>query len=363
MMSQSGPQRYISDNEAYDVLPTFAEELGVKRVLFLHGEKSLAAAAPYLPDLSKSFDVTDVPFGGECSYDEIDRIKAIAKENDVQMVIGLGGGKVLDTAKSATTGTHLYLVLMPTLASNCAPWSALSVHYKENGEHIDHQIYKETANLMLLNPKVILNSPINYFVAGIADTLAKFYESELIFDNLKPEEFTVALMMSRQNAINCKEVLLRDGLGAIEDMKNGELTHRWRNVAETIIVTAGTVGGWGDEYGRATGAHSVHDALTLYPQTGNLLHGEKVGYGILVLLMMEDKLDSFNELLPMFREMGVPTNFAELNLPDFSDEDIDALATEATTEEKMIHFMPMEVSAQLVKVAMLKMEVVAKQTA
>lgn len=358
MISQSGPQRYISDAKAYDQLPNFISELGVTKVLFLHGTKSLAAAKPYLPDFGTNVAVEDVLFNGECSYEEIDRVANIAAQKGTEMVIALGGGKVLDTAKSVTTGTHMYLVLMPTLASNCAPWSALSVHYKENGEHINHEIYKETANLMLLNPEVILNSPIDYFVAGIADTLAKFYESELIFEDLPEEQFTIALTISRQMANNCRDVLLRDSIQAVEDMKAGRMTHTWRNVAETIIVMAGTVGGWGDSYARSTGAHSVHDALTLFPQTSHLLHGAKVGYGILVQLVIENHYDHIKELLPLYRTLGVPTNFHELNLDGISDEDIEKIAYEATTKEKTMNLIPLPITAQTVKDAMMKLETI-----
>ncbi|GAX00092.1 iron-containing alcohol dehydrogenase family protein [Secundilactobacillus mixtipabuli] len=358
MISQSGPQRYISDNKAYDELPGFMAKLKVRTVLFLHGEKSLAAAQPYLPEWPDDVKVVDVPFGGECSFEEIDRVSQIADENNVDMVIGLGGGKVLDTSKSVTTGTHRYLVLIPTLASNCSPWSAISVHYKETGEHINHNIYLETANLMLLNPKVILNSPIEYFVAGIGDTLAKFYESELIFQQLPEDQYTVALTISRQMANNCKEVLLKNSIGAVEDMKAGRLTPRWRQIAETITVMAGTVGGWGDDYGRASGAHAIHDALTIFPATAPHLHGAKVAYGILVLLAIEGKTDNIRDLLPFYHELGLPTNLEDLNLGDIPDSDIEKIATAAADPSTQMHFVPTKepVTAEVVKDAILTVE-------
>lgn len=361
MISQSGPQRYISDNNAYDQLPGYLASLGVTRVLFLHGTKSLAAAQPYLPDFGKNIEVTDVLFGGECSYEEIDRVTEIAEAKKVQLIVALGGGKVLDTAKSVTTGTHIYLVLIPTLASNCAPWSALSVHYKANGEHIDHKIYNETANLMLLNPEVILNSPIDYFVAGIADTLAKFYESELIFEQLPADQYTVALKISREMANSCRQVLLEEAIPAVEDMKQGKLTHTWRNVAETIIVTAGTVGGWGDEYARSTGAHSVHDALTLFPETVHLLHGSKVGYGILVQLAIEEHFDEIKSLLPFYRALGIPTNLSDLGLADIDDAGLNKIAEASADESTTMHLIPLDIDANTVKKAILSLESVTQK--
>ncbi|WP_288530791.1 iron-containing alcohol dehydrogenase family protein [uncultured Secundilactobacillus sp.] len=365
MISQSGPQRYISDNEAYDQLPGFMADLKVKTVLFLHGQKSLAAAQPYLPAWPADVEVVDVPFGGECSYEEIARVRVIADENDVDMVIGLGGGKVLDTAKSVTTGTHRYLVLIPTLASNCSPWSAISVHYKESGEHVDHEIYLETANLMLLDPKVILNSPIEYFVAGIGDTLAKFYESELIFKQLPEDQYTVALTISQQMANNCKDVLLKNAIGAVEDMKAGKLTPRWRQVAETVTVTAGTVGGWGDDYGRASGAHAIHDALTIFPETALHLHGAKVAYGILVLLAIENQEDAIKDLLPFYRALGLPTNLADVDLGHASEADIKKVAEAAADPSTQMHFVPTEkpVTPAVVQAAITTVECVSAKVA
>ncbi|MFT8424242.1 MAG: iron-containing alcohol dehydrogenase family protein [Liquorilactobacillus sp.] len=362
MISQGGPQRYISDTEAYQELPLFIQDLQVKRILFLHGSKSLAVANPFLPSFGDNIEVIDILFSGECTYDEIKRVQEIAFLHKVQMVVALGGGKVLDTAKSVTTGTLMYLVLIPTLASNCAPWSALSVHYKGNGEHFDHKVYKETANLMLLNPEVIMNSPVKYFVAGIADTLAKFYESQLIFEKLPEEEYTVALEISQQMALKCKETLLKQAIPAVEDMKAGRLSHIWRNVAETIIVTAGTVGGWGDAFARSTGAHAVHDALTLFPQTIDLLHGEKVGYGILVQLAIEKRFTEIKKLMPFYRKLGIPTNFSDLNLANLSETDINKIAEASADKGTTMTLIPLPIDALRVKQAMLQLEKITRET-
>ena len=39
-------------------------------------------------------------FNGECSRPEIERLLAITKEVKADVIIGIGGGKTLDTAKS-----------------------------------------------------------------------------------------------------------------------------------------------------------------------------------------------------------------------------------------------------------------------
>src|SRR4029079_13238925 len=68
-------------------------------------------------------------FGGECSLAEIERIKQVAKQKKSQVVIGAGGGKVLDAARAAAADLNLPVVNCPTAASSDAPCSALSVIY------------------------------------------------------------------------------------------------------------------------------------------------------------------------------------------------------------------------------------------
>lgn len=40
------------------------------------------------------------PFGGECSQNEIDRLRIVADKAQCGAVLGIGGGKTLDTAKA-----------------------------------------------------------------------------------------------------------------------------------------------------------------------------------------------------------------------------------------------------------------------
>src|SRR5262245_31167806 len=73
------------------------------------------------------------PFGGECSLAEIERVKDTARRHQAQVIIGAGGGKVLDTARAVAADLDLPVVNCPTVASSDAPCSALSVLYTEAG--------------------------------------------------------------------------------------------------------------------------------------------------------------------------------------------------------------------------------------
>ncbi|SFG79851.1 iron-containing alcohol dehydrogenase family protein [Sporolactobacillus nakayamae] len=344
VVSRVGPQQYSSEEGAYDYLPEFLEALSATRILILHGIKSWQKAAPYFPDLAQAgFDVFDMTFGGECSHKEIARVIEEIHRSRIDLVIGIGGGKVIDTAKAAAVKSGgIQLVILPTMASNCAAWSALSVLYKDNGISIGHELYPRQSSLVLIEPRVILDSPLDYFIAGIADTLAKWYESDSLLTHVGTNH--LSLLYARESAKICRDIPLNHGAQAVEDMKQGVLSDAWQLVMETNIIAGGLVGGFGDAYGRATAAHSIHDALTYFPETVHLLHGVKVAYGIMVQLALEKKWDEIHRLLPFYRRLKLPASLQDLHLNKRSEEDIRQLAAYAVSPDKTIHLLPFKVT-------------------
>lgn len=356
LVSRIGPQQYISEKGAYDYLIEFLKSRSVSCVLFLHGTRSLSKAAPYLPDLDQAgIKTVDLSFGGECSYKEINHVVQEINLHDADLVIGLGGGKVIDTAKAAAflSGSRP-LVIMPTMASNCAAWSALSVLYEDNGVSIGHRIFPNQSNLVLVEPRVILDSPIDYFIAGIADTLAKWYESDSLLTQV--EQNHLSILYARESAKRCRDIPMNNAIQAVEDMKKGTLSDAWQLVMETNIMAGGLVGGFGDQYGRATAAHSVHDALTLFPETVHLLHGAKVAYGIMVQLALEKKWEEIRHLQPFYRKLDLPVNLHDLRLDHKTEQEIRKLAAYSVTPDKTIHLLPFEVTAESVFDAIKQLE-------
>ena len=116
-------------------------------------------------------------FNGECCRKEIDRLGHELQAHGCRGVIGVGGGKTLDTAKAVAHYQQLPVVLIPTIASTDAPTSALSVLYTEQGEFAEYLIYPRNPDMVVMDSAIIAKAPVRLLVAGMGDALSTYFEA------------------------------------------------------------------------------------------------------------------------------------------------------------------------------------------
>lgn len=352
-----GPQFYRYSEGALDLIPELFEEFDVKRVMVIHGTVSWDKAQPYLTALSNHSSVVHYEsYSGECSYNEGNRIATLVKEHNIDFIVGVGGGKLADVVLYASHLANVQFGVVPTLASNCAAWTPLSVMYKDNGlaegktEHVKRQ-----AAFLLMEPRLLIDAPVEYFIAGVADTMAKWYESDMI---LKQEEFSKEPfpMMARHAARMCKEVILEESTKAIEDMQNGLVTPEFIHVSEVIVAVAGLVGGLGDKFARNTAAHALHDAISAYlPEVHRFLHGEKVAYGIFYQLALEGKWSVIDDLIPFYQQLNLPMSLTQMGVYPMSEDTLSDVIGLVHSKQK-VHLLPMEINEGVLTKALIDLE-------
>lgn len=331
------PSEYILREGILQELESKLLERGFHKVLFVHGKKSWEAAMSFLPVFNQ-VEYEEYPYHGECSLLEIEELSKLVNNRFYDAIIGVGGGKVLDLVKAVSHITHTHSVLVPTLASNCSPWTPISVIYDESGAFIRYDVYPISASLLLVEPAILIKAPLNMLIAGIGDTLAKWYEADVQMGPIQNKP--VPLQISYFTARQCKDLLIQHADGAINAVKSGMINDDFIKVVETIIVLGGMVGGFGDHCGRIAGAHAIHNGLTVLKETHHTLHGDKVAYGILVQLVLEDKWEEIKQLYPFYHRLGLPVSLTELGVSEIDDELINAIATKSTLPEESIHVMP-----------------------
>ncbi|KAM7457552.1 hypothetical protein BLSTO_01686 [Blastocystis sp. subtype 1] len=161
-----------------------------------------------------------VPIGHQCSWDEIDRVCKIAKEMDhCDFIVAIGGGKAVDLGKGVATTLDLPSIIMPTLASNDAPTSSLSVIYDEHSDERQGAYFNyKNPDMVVVDTEIIANAPARYLVAGMGDALATFVEARCSLENPLGESSVRVRPSLTALAIGevCTKTILREGPQAIE---------------------------------------------------------------------------------------------------------------------------------------------------
>ena len=285
-------------------------------------------------------------FGGECTAAEIGRGDNAAREARARVIVGAGGGKVLDTARAIASDLSLPVVNCPTIASSDAPCSALSVVYTEAGAWEAYRIYRRNPDLVLVDTSVIAGSPVRLLVAGMGDALATWFEAKACAESgAKNMRGGASTRTALALAELCYKTLLADGVAAI-----GALDRREPNEALDRLVEANTLlSGLGFESSGLAAAHAIHNGLTAAPGTHAYMHGEKVAFGLLAQLMLESQPASVvEEVLAFANSVGLPTTFADIGIAHPEDELLEMVARRATAPGETIHNEPMTVSPKLV---------------
>lgn len=352
-----GPQFYRYNVGAIDFVPMLLQEFSAKNVLIVHGQVSFEKAKPFLSFLGEeAYNFSFLRYTGECSYYGAEQIEKAVKTNQIDFIIGVGGGKLADLVGYAAHRVNVNFGVIPTLASNCAPWTPLSVMYKESGESEGKsEHFLRQASFFITDPALVIDAPVNYFVAGLADTIAKWYESEAILqqDHLKNEPF---LQLAGYTAALCKEAILNNSAKAIKDMQAGIVSEEFVHLSEIVFAVAGLVGGLGDKYARNAIAHAMHDGMSKYlPNSHDFLHGEKVAYGIFYQLAVEKKWEQIDALLPFYQELGLPMSLKQMQLFPEDEAVIDQIVAFIDSKEK-VHLLPIPITKELLKESMNELE-------
>lgn len=351
----TGPANYFSHPGSLSRLAEFYSEEQLNQAVWIYGERALAAATPFLPAAFAQPGAKHILFRGHCSESDVQRL--VAEAGDSQVVIGIGGGALLDTVKAVARRLKAPLVAIPTIAATCAAWTPLSVWYNDAGQALGYEIFNDANHLVLVEPEIILHAPAEYLLAGIGDTLAKWYEAVVL--SPQPENLPLTVRLGINAALSIRDVLLESSEQALEDSAKGILSQKFLDVVDAIIAGGGMVGGLGERYTRVAAAHAIHNGLTTLPQTDRFLHGTKVAYGILVQSALLGQDDVLQQLTHAFARFNLPTKLAQLDVDIHQTEQLDQVIARALQAGESIHALPVELSPEILLKAFQKVEALA----
>jgi glycerol dehydrogenase len=280
----------------------------------------------------------------DCCYEDISQVKDIILNNNHDAVIAAGGGKVLDSGKYIAEILNIPCITVPLSASTCAGWTALSNLYTKKGQFIKDVALKSCPKVLVFDHKFIQTAPPRTLASGIADALAKWYESSITSSTIDDGLVQQAIQISR---VLRDQLLINAGKAFKDQVKNNS---SWRNTIEACALTAGLVGGIGGEKCRTAAAHAIHNAITQIITPNKFLHGEIVGVGLLLQLRLEEMKNnnkladqSIKQLLVLMKELDLPTTISELGINVFENQNLDKIADFSCRDKSEIHFLPFEV--------------------
>jgi len=283
----------------------------------------------------------------DCCEEDLTRIYNLAIEHKCDSIITAGGGKVLDAGKLLAEYLSVPCITIPLSASTCAGWTALGNIYTTEGKFVKDIKLKSCPQILVCDHSFINSAPRKTLSSGIADSLAKWYESSITSSTNRDGIIQQAIQISRV----LRDQLFIEGEDAYNNPSEDNLA--WSNIIEANSLTAGLIGGIGGEKCRTAAAHAIHNAITQIYSNKRPLHGEIVGVGILIQLRLEESKNnnklanqSINQLVKFMKNLNLPTTISELGINVFENDNLQKIASFACRKESEIHFLPFEFSTE-----------------
>ena len=295
--------------------------------------------------------IATASYSPDCSEASLTRLQEAVATHQADLIIGTGGGKSLDAAKLLAHRCGLPIITIPTSAATCAAWTALSNIYSDQGAFLYDVPLPKCPDVLILDYDLVQTAPQRTLVAGIGDAIAKWYEASVSSGHSDQTLMIAAVQQARV----LRDLLFQKSAQAIAS-PGGEV---WQEVVDATVLLAGVIGGLGGAQCRTVAAHAVHNGLTHLLAAHDTLHGEKVAYGILVQLRLEEMLQgnqlaasARQQLLKFYSEMGLPQSLKDLGLETVTLGELHHGAEIACAANSDIHRLPFTVVPEQLMAAM-----------
>ena len=322
---------YSIGEQVYKQIPTVCAPFGATAVV-IGGHKAMAAVRERLLAAIQGSAVTITDFvwyGGEASRENIAALAENPAVAAADMIFAVGGGKALDTGKAYGEESGKPVFTFPTIAF-LAP-----------------DFHKAPPVHAFILPSVIAAAPRRYIWAGMGDTYAKYFEAEM---SSRGEALVHYHALGVNVSRMCLDPLLTYGAQAMADIDAERCTYAVEQVILAIIVTTGIASILLTaehivDYNSGL-AHAVFYALTAWPHIETRhLHGEVVGFGVLILLLTDGNLDGFRRMYAFNRSVGLPTALSQVEMTGADVEKLVPLVAKMpdiahnpyTITEEMLH--------------------------
>ena len=329
MYSVNLPNYSIGEG-CYNEIPYVTRFFG-KSAVVIGGKTAMSKTKDKILKAVENYDVKIVDFvllGGHSTYEKVNKLMEMDVVKNADMIFAVGGGRACDTCKYIANEMDKPLFCFPTVASNCASVTAISVIYNSDGSFREYY-YPKIANHTFIETSVIAYSPEELLWAGIGDALSK--ECEAVFSS-KEDKLSHTPLMGVQLSHICTDPLVEFGKKALEDLREKKASYELEQVTLDIIISTGLVSNMTtqmpDYYYNSSLAHCVYYGSTVTKGGHKHLHGEVVSLGVLCLLTFEGHNEEREKIAKFNMSLGLPVCFDDI---DVNESEFEAMADKAMT--------------------------------
>ncbi|MGA2066092.1 MAG: glycerol dehydrogenase [Thermoguttaceae bacterium] len=355
------PRKYVQGRGVLAEAGAYVRLLGKKPLVVWDACVKQLVGPTLLASLKAAgLEAVEVLFEGQSSKAEVARIAQIVRQVGADVVIGVGGGKALDTGKAVAVASGTKTVTCPTIAATDSPTSGATVWYDAEGNCCGWDCWPFNPDIVLVDSQVIANGPVRAFVAGMGDALATWIEADASY---KTRAATlaggVATMAGLALARLCYDTLMEYGIEAKRAVEHHALTPAVEKCIEANVLLSGL----GFESGGLATAHMIANTLSSFPECKGLMHGEKVGFGVISQLCLDDekRTGEIHAIVDFEIAVGLPVTLADLNLEGISRERLRLIGDACAAKGSLCENHPFTVTAEDVVDAMIAADALGRQ--
>ena len=255
-------------------------------------------------------------YTGACSEEKGAELAARMKNSQTDMLIGIGGGRIMDLIKIAADMADVPAVAVPTISATCAAYTPLSVVYSPEGRCKGTWYFRREVALVMCDLDILCAQPARCLAAGMLDAMAKHVEINHHLSSLpeNQQDILTALLLAK----NIYTDLLTMGKEALTHLQNGVKSPTVERCIFHTIITTGLVSGIARGLYQAALGHAFYEAVrTLYPEESKpYLHGEVVAIGLLLQEKYLNREPDANMLRAFIADAHMPVTLQGIGITD-----------------------------------------------
>ncbi len=252
---------------------------------------------------------------GTCNEEDARAFAELALAEGFDVIVGVGGGVIMDFAKMIAHFASLPIINVPTSSATCAAYTPLSVIYTKDGHTVGSFHHEHEVNAVLADTAVISTQPPRLLLAGVFDAMAKYLEIKHRYSG-ESEDYPLGLDFAYALSERSFRVLCDKTDACLSDMRERVLSDSVDKLVFTAIAATGVISGIARGSNQCALAHKFYEITRVLwcENSKHYLHGEIVGVGLLLQNCYNGEAERNAELMKLMKKYSMPYRVSDLGI-------------------------------------------------